>query len=276
MNTTPIEWTRTYHPDGTWTPGFSSNPVRVIDLATDKPGWHCVKQGPECDHCYAETLNLRWGTRRTYTADNDKQVRWVLIERELAAWRKYEAAVVAGKKPPAKMFPGDMLDLFHKDIPDSLLDAVGQGVADCPHLLCLFLTKRARRGATVMQRWVARHGPLSNLGFGVSCGTQDATWRLRYLRDVQAAWRFISYEPALEAVDFGDHLDAADLLVCGGESGNKARPLDLGWARSAREQCRNHGMAFFFKQVGGRTPTAGGRLLDGQEYNEFPTWEMAA
>src|SRR5690349_2471278 len=112
MNTTPIQWTWTWHPDGTITRGFSSNPVRVVDLETDKAGWHCVKQGPECTNCYAETLNLRWGTKRTYTADNDRKVRWVLIERELAAWRKYEAAVVAGKKPPAKMFPGDMLDLL--------------------------------------------------------------------------------------------------------------------------------------------------------------------
>jgi len=26
-----------------------------------------------------------------------------------------------------------------------------------------------------------------------------------------------------------------------------------------------------FKQNGGRTPKAGGRLLDGREWNEFPT-----
>ena len=29
-------------------------------------------------------------------------------------------------------------------------------------------------------------------------------------------------------------------------------------------------MAFFFKQWGGRSPKAGGRLLEGREWNEFP------
>ncbi|MYB06053.1 MAG: DUF5131 family protein [Gemmatimonadetes bacterium] len=33
---------------------------------------------------------------------------------------------------------------------------------------------------------------------------------------------------------------------------------------------------FFFKQWGGRTPKAGGRLLDGREWSEFPGWGGAA
>ncbi|NER33510.1 MAG: DUF5131 family protein [Oscillatoria sp. SIO1A7] len=42
-----------------------------------------------------------------------------------------------------------------------------------------------------------------------------------------------------------------------------------------REQCRAAEVAFFFKQVGGRTPKAGGRYLDGEIWDEMPeAWEI--
>lgn len=43
-----------------------------------------------------------------------------------------------------------------------------------------------------------------------------------------------------------------DWLICGGESGPGARPFDIAWARSARDQCRAAGVAFFMKQVGAK------------------------
>jgi protein gp37 len=54
------------------------------------------------------------------------------------------------------------------------------------------------------------------------------------------------------------------------------------WARSLRDQCAEAnrwvpqvpgaaGVSFHFKQVGGRTAKAGGRELDGREWNEFPS-----
>lgn len=60
-----------------------------------------------------------------------------------------------------------------------------------------------------------------------------------------------------EAV-YGHWLDAcADVrqpgvnwVIVGGESGCQARPFDLAWARSLRDQCQDAGVAFFFKQLG--------------------------
>jgi protein gp37 len=43
------------------------------------------------------------------------------------------------------------------------------------------------------------------------------------------------------------------------------------WIRDLRDRCHAQGIAFFFKQWGGRTPKAGGRLLDGVEWSEMPT-----
>jgi protein gp37 len=44
----------------------------------------------------------------------------------------------------------------------------------------------------------------------------------------------------------------------------------LQWVRALRDQCVGAGVPFFFKQWGGPTPKSGGRLLDGQEWGEFP------
>jgi protein gp37 len=52
------------------------------------------------------------------------------------------------------------------------------------------------------------------------------------------------------------------------------------WVLDIRDQCRRAGVPFFFKQWGGRTPKAGGRLLEGEEFNQWPTnariWRHAA
>ena len=40
-------------------------------------------------------------------------------------------------------------------------------------------------------------------------------------------------------------------VIAGGESGHKARPMQLEWAQSLKEQCEAAGVAFFMKQLGG-------------------------
>jgi protein gp37 len=42
------------------------------------------------------------------------------------------------------------------------------------------------------------------------------------------------------------------------------------WAIEVRNQCLAAKVAFFFKQWGGRSPKSGGRLLEGEEWNQFP------
>jgi protein gp37 len=78
-----------------------------------------------------------------------------------------------------------------------------------------------------------------------------------------------------------------DWVICGGESGPGARSMHPDWARDLRNQCTAADVPFFFKQWGdfprsreagdgfveaGWAPgRKGGRLLDGREWNEFPT-----
>ena len=91
---------------------------------------------------------------------------------------------------------------------------------------------------------------------------------MRHLRMMPAEVRFLSCEPLLGPMQI--ELDAIHWVIVGGESGPGHRPMELDWARSIRDQCIAAEVPFFFKQVGGRTPKAGGRLLDGREWNELP------
>ncbi|WP_225880372.1 DUF5131 family protein [Anabaenopsis elenkinii] len=50
--------------------------------------------------------------------------------------------------------------------------------------------------------------------------------------------------------------------------------MKIEWAEDIRDQCQKAEVAFFFKQVGGRTSKAGGKLLDGKIWDEMPNaWQ---
>jgi protein gp37 len=59
-------------------------------------------------------------------------------------------------------------------------------------------------------------------------------------------------------------------VIAGCESGPRARPMELDWVRSLRDQCNKSSVPFFFKQA-----MVSGKLvhvpkLDGQEWREYP------
>src|SRR5262249_28208711 len=109
----------------------------------------------------------------------------------------------------------------------------------------------------------------SHIWIGVSVETIQYRWRVDQLRKVPAAVRFISAEPLLGPLD---DLSLTDIhwLIAGGESGWQHRPCDISWLRGLRDRCQATGVAFFFKQWGGKTPRAGGRVLDGRTWDETP------
>ena len=66
-------------------------------------------------------------------------------------------------------------------------------------------------------------------------------------------------------------------VIAGGESGPRARPMRIEWARELRDRCAEAGVPFFFKQWGehdaeGRRvgKKAAGRLLDGVLHDAHP------
>lgn len=75
--------------------------------------------------------------------------------------------------------------------------------------------------------------------------------------------------------EYGRHPDYAygiDWVIVGGESGNKARRMDLEWVRNIRNQCQEAGVKFFFKQFGSVLAGELGLTKTGHDINEpnFP------
>jgi protein gp37 len=108
-----------------------------------------------------------------------------------------------------------------------------------------------------------RAWPLPNCWVGVTAEDQKrADERVPVLLELPAAVRFVSYEPACGPVDWTPWINGRsaaiaclmhprlDWVIAGGESGPGARPAHPDWFRSARDQCKESGTPFYFKQVG--------------------------
>ncbi len=245
-----------------------------------------------------------------------KEAHWTgkveLIEENLLeplSWRRkaLKFREQHGRKPRAFI---SMSDLFHEALPDEAIDSVFAVMALTPEINYMILTKRAGRMEQYfstrrknVKYWEAAARsmgftftftfegkristcpfPLPNVALGVSVESQKyADERIPHLQRTPAAMKFISYEPALESVDWeypesiwpkGPQMCCAgpsmeygcmglpvdpplihgiNMILIGGESGPGARPFDIAWARSTVKQCKATGVAPFVKQMGSK------------------------
>ncbi len=199
MGKTSIEWT-----DASWNP--------IVG---------CTEVSPGCANCYAARLSASRlahvpaykGLATIQTEGSlrgQRRVRWngevrFLQERleEPLRWRK-----------PRRIFVCDMGDLFHESVSNEWLSRVMTTILKCHQHTFQILTKRpermaewfkyveycAARGSEQLKNW-----PLPNVWLGVSVENQVmADKRIPLLLDTPAAVRFVSAEPLLGPVDFGE------------------------------------------------------------------------
>ena len=233
--------------------------------ATWNPTTGCDQVSKGCDNCYALTLSRRLKAMGVAKYQNDGNER---TSGPGFALTCHPSALDQPKqwKSPRVVFVNSMSDLFHKDVPIGFIRDVFDVMRETPRHTYQLLTKRSARLAQMADRldWPG------NVWIGVSVETDRYSFRARDLATVEAASvRFLSCEPLLGALP-SLSLDGIDWVIAGGESGPGCRPIDLAWARSIRDQCATQSVAFFFKQWGGRTPKAGGRILDGEIHDEMP------
>ena len=166
---------------------------------------------------------------------------------------------------PRRVFVNSMSDLFHDEVPLSFIRQVFDVMRQTPQHRYQLLTKRSRRLAKLADSldWP------TNVWIGVSVEDDRYSFRARHLQSVPAAVRFVSAEPLIGPLPSLE-LTGLQWLIVGGESGQMHRPVSLEWIRELRDRCHGAGVAFFFKQWGGRTPKSGGRLLDGRTWDEMP------
>jgi protein gp37 len=263
---TGIEWT-----DVTWNPTTG-----------------CDRISPGCDNCYALTLakRLKGMGQAKYQADGDPRSSGPGFG---VAVHTSALAIPLGWRKPRRVFVNSMSDLFHARVPRWFVAEVFAVMARTPQHTYQILTKRPGRMRRIVGDEVTGPSelieeartektaqtlydalwPLGNVWLGTSIEDDEHAGRADAMRDVAAAVRFLSLEPLLGPLPSLD-LAGFSWAIAGGESGPNARPLDLGWVREIRDRCVETNVAFFFKQVGGRTPKSGGRHLDGRTWDQMP------
>ena len=177
------------------------------------------------------------------------------------------------RKKPTVFFVNSMSDIFHENMPEDYLNQIFNVIDQTPHHTYQILTKRADR---MFQYLSVREIP-KNIWLGVTVDNRnEGLPRIDKLRNLQASVLFLSVEPLLE--DLGViNLTNIDWVIVGGESGNKARPMNKEWAVNIKQQCETNGIAFFFKQWGTwsadkvkRNKKVNGKELEGKIWQQYP------
>lgn len=239
-----IEWT-----DATW------NPVTG-----------CNKVSPGCKHCYAETFSERFRGVPGHPFEQGFDLRlWPQRVELPLRWRT-----------PRRIFVNSMSDLFHERVPDEFIAAVFDTMQQAHWHHFQVLTKRPERMARFLASRSHALGELRdthpNVWVGTSVETQRYVGRAEIVASIPAAVRFLSCEPLLGPLELQDVLGTSGInwVIAGGESGHGARPMDIEWVRTIRNQCRKARVAFFFKQWGGARKHETGRMLDRRTWDQMP------
>ena len=241
---TGIEWT-----DETWNPMTG-----------------CTKISAGCDNCYA-LLVAHTKTRDIYLR-RPPIVESASNRVDPFAPRFWEERLLRplSWREPRRVFVNSMSDVFHAQFSFAMILRVFEVMNEAHWHHFQVLTKRPERAL----RYADRLPWSPNIWLGTSIESVDVGHRAATLKKVdQAAVRFISAEPLLGSLATLD-LAGIDWVIGGGESGSRARACNPEWARELRDNCQSAGVAFFWKQWGGRSPKSGGRELDGKTWDEYP------
>lgn len=230
---------------------------------TWNPTVGCTKVSPGCKNCYAETMARRLRAMGVKGYENGFRL-------SLMPGRLTEPLQ---RNKPTVYFVNSMSDLFHDRVPFEYIDRVFEVIHKASRHTFQVLTKRADRMAAYFD---TRRVP-SNAWLGVSVeNKKHGLPRIDLLRTINSRIRFLSIEPLLE--DLGPlELAGIHWVIVGGESGVRARPMQLDWANNLRRQCAKAEVAFFFKQWGAwgpdgqkRSKKANGRILGGGVWDAMP------
>jgi len=250
---------------------------------TWNPTTGCTKISAGCKFCYAEVMHKRLrGMGQAHYSEPFTTLRTHADFLDLPrTWKK-----------PTKVFVNSMSDLFHEDIPLEFIQAVFKVMNETPQHTYQILTKRSKRLREVsdLLNWTP------NIWMGVSVEDYRVESRIYDLINTPAKVKWLSIEPMIgpisELLEPGGrnfpYLDRGQIswVVCGGESGHKARAIKIEWVHDIKDECYLKKIPFFFKQWGSprnnpnpSDPTMkkghpnyakGGCQIDGKVYRAYP------
>lgn len=208
------------------------------------------------------------------------------VERQIDTMEHYMVAGGAGAAPiqprRQRVFCASLADWLDDEVPIEWLADLLNLIRLTPNLDWQLLTKRpehwrkrleavagyaGKRGESGESSWSDTWGfvfdwikktPPDNVWLGTTVEDQArAEERIPELVIIPAMIRFLSCEPLLEPINLSARTDRMEMVadidwvICGGESGPGARPMNPEWALNLREQCQASSVAFFMKQLGG-------------------------
>lgn len=235
MNSTSINWT-----------DYSSNLIRARRLDNGKVGHFCTHKTEKCRNCYAEAINLRFGTGLSYHPANREKIKFFFAQNEAENLKRLQRSL-AKKGDTKKVFLSSMTDLYHETMPTELVVEVFCLIQECQNLIFQILTKRIDV-ALLFYSLFPEFGELQNVWFGLT--PKDDGSDIPQLLGIPVAVKWLSIEPVLKEVDLTPHLERLSWVVVGGESGPKARATNIEHIRSVVRQCRRANVAVWVKQLG--------------------------
>jgi len=233
MGASKIEWTET-----TWNPTTG-----------------CSKISSGCKHCYAERMSKRLQSMGVEKYRDGFALRFhPEVLKEPYSWRK-----------PRTVFVNSMSDLFHEEMPLTVIKDIFKVMNDNQLHTFQVLTKRA----DVLLKYSKHLNWTKNIWMGVTIENQENVFRVDQLREIEANVKFLSIEPLIGKIDILN-LQNIDWVIVGGESGPGARQMEEDWVLDIKLQCQAQNTPFFFKQWGGTNKKKNGRMLSGQTWSEMP------
>jgi protein gp37 len=143
-------------------------------------------------------------------------------------------------KADSRIFVCSMGDLFGKWVPRGWVDPVLRVAQECPQHTLLFLTKNPKG----MQPFEFP----DNCWVGISADNpRDADDRLAILGGVRAAHTFVSFEPLLDDICDGTHLDGLGWVIVGAQTGPSAVKPQKEWVENIIDEAWMAGIPLFLK-----------------------------
>ena len=213
--------------------------------------WHgCHKISEGCMHCYMY--------RRDAEFDKDSSIVTKTADFDLPLRKKRDGSYkLTGEERVYTCMTSD----FFVEEADAWRREAWAMIAARRDLRFVIITKRIGRfGVSLPEDWGDGY---EHVTVCATCENRaQADRRLPLLLEAPLRHREMICEPMLERIDAEKYLETGKIgrVICGGESGPDARPLDFSWVLDLRAQCLRTRTPFIFKQTGARF------LKDGREY----------
>jgi protein gp37 len=128
-----------------------------------------------------------------------------------------------------KVFCASLADVFDPEAPDQWRSDLFSLIEQTRSLDWLLLTKRPELGIEHIGSWQTINPEAARaIWFGISAEDQHRfDERAEYLTDIRLAENitFVSAEPLLGSINLAPYRHYIDWVICGGESGQGARPI---------------------------------------------------